>query len=143
MEIRIDRHNVGYLPMRGDTLRTSTVQTVTRPISTRRCSWRATCRPIIPTSLADRRFRSANRWPADLPGFRETVVAYCDAMERLVQKLVPLYALALGLPAAYFDGPFRELPVQAPHDALSAPGRGAVDDEFGIAPHWVHRWPRW
>ena len=31
MDIRIDKHNVGYLPMRGDTLRTSTVQTVTRP----------------------------------------------------------------------------------------------------------------
>ena len=30
-EVRIDRHNVGYLPMRGDTLRTSTVQTVTKP----------------------------------------------------------------------------------------------------------------
>ena len=31
MDVRIDRHNVGYLPMRGDTLRTSTVQSVTRP----------------------------------------------------------------------------------------------------------------
>ena len=30
MDVRIDRHNVGYLPMRGDTLRTSTVQTVTK-----------------------------------------------------------------------------------------------------------------
>ena len=28
MEVRVDKHNVGYLPMRGDTLRTSTVQTV-------------------------------------------------------------------------------------------------------------------
>ena len=33
MKIRIDKHNVGYLPMKGDTLRTSVVQTVTRPRS--------------------------------------------------------------------------------------------------------------
>ncbi|MBV8392057.1 MAG: 2-oxoglutarate and iron-dependent oxygenase domain-containing protein, partial [Alphaproteobacteria bacterium] len=30
MKIRIDRHNVGYLPMRGDTLRTSVVEKVTQ-----------------------------------------------------------------------------------------------------------------
>ena len=51
---------------------------------------------------ADRRFRSANRWPGDLPGFREAIVGYCDTLERLVQRLVRLYAVALGLPPAYF-----------------------------------------
>src|SRR6516225_11663347 len=30
LEIKLDKHNVGYLPMRGDTLRTSTVETVTK-----------------------------------------------------------------------------------------------------------------
>ena len=31
LEVQLDKHNVGYLPMRGDTLCTSTVQTVTKP----------------------------------------------------------------------------------------------------------------
>jgi len=31
LEVKLDRHNVGYLPMRGDTLRASTVETVTKP----------------------------------------------------------------------------------------------------------------
>src|SRR5260370_33748901 len=31
LEINLDKHNVGYLPMKGDTLRTSTVETVTKP----------------------------------------------------------------------------------------------------------------
>ena len=39
---------------------------------------------------------------ANLPGFRETVVDYCDTLERLVQKMVRLYARALDLPAAVF-----------------------------------------
>jgi len=90
--------------------------------------------PDHPDVLADRRFRSANQWPAELPGFRDTVVAYCDAMEWLVQRLVPLYALALGLPAAYFDGPFRDC--QYKLRMTHYPNQGApVDDEFGIAPH--------
>ena len=36
--------------------------------------------------MCDRRFRSANQWPEDLPGFREPLVEYCDALERLVQR---------------------------------------------------------
>lgn len=42
--------------------------------------------------LAHKRFRGINLWPDDLPGFRETVVAYCDALEALTKKLMPLYA---------------------------------------------------
>jgi isopenicillin N synthase-like dioxygenase len=134
MEVRVDRHNVGYLPMRGDTLRTSTVQTVTKANFNEAFFMARDLPDDHPEVLADRRFRSANRWPRDLPGFREGVVAYCDSLERLVMKLVPLYARALGLPAAYFDIPFRDFQYKLrmthyPHQEAVA------DDEFGIAPH--------
>ena len=134
MEIRIDKHNVGYLPMRGDTLRTSTVQTVTRPNLNEALFVARDLPDDHPDVLADRRFRSANRWPAGLPGFRDTVVAYCESMERLVQRLVPLYALALGLPAAYFDGPFHEAQYKLRMTHYPHQDSG-LDDEFGIAPH--------
>jgi len=39
-----------------------------------------------PDVVAGKRFRGANRWPDDLPGFRETVVAYCDALEGLAKN---------------------------------------------------------
>jgi isopenicillin N synthase-like dioxygenase len=61
-----------------------------------------------PDVLAHKRFRGTNMWPDDLPGFRETVVAYCDALEALVKKMMPLYAVALELPADYFDKAFTE-----------------------------------
>src|SRR5260370_28839534 len=89
------------------------------------------CHPAVE---ADRRYRSANQWPSNLPGFSASVVAYCDAMERLVQKLVRLYARALDLPAEYFDAPFTDFQYKLrmthypPHAAVA-------DDEFGIAPH--------
>ena len=134
MEVRIDKHNVGYLPMRGDTLRTSTVQTVTKPNLNEALFVARDLARNHPDVVADRRFRSANRWPSDLPGFREAVVAYCDTMERLVQKLVRLYARALDLPLEYFDAPFAE--PQYKLRMTHYPNQAApADDEFGIAPH--------
>ena len=87
-----------------------------------------------PDVLADRRFRSANRWPTGLPGFREAIAAYCETMEQLVRTLVRLYARALRLPLEYFDHAFREPQYQLrmthyPYRAVLA------DDDFGIAPH--------
>ena len=134
MEVRIDRHNVGYLPMRGDTLRTSVVQTVTKANLNEAFFVARDLPADHPDVVADRRFRSVNRWPQDLLGFRETVITYCETMERLVRQLMPLYARALNLPATYFDAAFVECQYKLrmthyPPQDISA------DDEFGIAPH--------
>src|SRR5579864_5446790 len=59
-----------------------------------------------PDVIANKRFRGLNQWPADLPGFRDTILAYMTAMEALGRKLVPIYAVALDLPATYFDAMF-------------------------------------
>ncbi len=134
MEVRIDKHNVGYLPMRGDTLRTSTVQAVTKPNLNEALFVARDLAPDHPDVVADRRFRSANQWPADLPGFRASVVAYCETMERLAQRLVRLYARALDLPVEYFDAPFGE-PQYKLRMTHYPPQPAATDDEFGIAPH--------
>jgi isopenicillin N synthase-like dioxygenase len=134
LEIKIDKHNVGYLPMKGDTLRTSTVATVTKPNLNEALFVARDLPSDHPDVLTDRRFRSANRWPSALPGFREVVVDYCDAMERLVQKLVRLYARALDLPTEYFDQPFKE-PQYKLRMTHYPPQAGTADDEFGIAPH--------
>lgn len=45
---------------------------------------------------------AVNRWPADLPGFRETLQAYLIAMHGLAEQLMAAIALSLGLPEAYF-----------------------------------------
>jgi len=134
MQVRIDRHNVGYLPMKGDTLRTSVVQTVTKPNFNEALFIARDLPADHPEVKADRRFRSANQWPSGLPGFREKIVSYCDAMERLVQRLMPLYAGALDLPARYFEVPFRDMQykLRATH---YPPQEVRVEDEFGIAPH--------
>lgn len=56
LEVRLDKHNVGYLPMKGDTLRTSTVEIVTKANMNEAFfvaeSWRATIRRYWPTGAS-------------------------------------------------------------------------------------------
>jgi isopenicillin N synthase-like dioxygenase len=44
-----------------------------------------------------------NQWPAGLPGWRETMQNYYDAMERLGRDMLHGFALALDIPETYFD----------------------------------------
>ena len=134
LALKIDKNSTGYLPMRGNTLRTSTIQSGTKPNLNEAFFVKRELPADHPDVLANRRFRGANRWPSDLPGFREIIVDYCQTMERLVQQMVRVYARALDLPANYFDAPFRESQYSLrmthyPHQD------GPVEDEFGLAPH--------
>jgi isopenicillin N synthase-like dioxygenase len=134
LSIRLDKHNVGYLPMMGDTLRTSVVANVTKPNMNEAFFIARDLASDHPDVVCGRRFRSANQWPAGLPGFREPLVEYCEILERLVQRLVRVYARALDLPPTYFDGPFSDF--QYKLRATHYPSMPAeADDEFGIAPH--------
>src|SRR5215472_3483638 len=134
LNIKLDQHNVGYLPMMGDTLRTSVVAHVIKPIMSAAFFMARDLAPDHPDVVSGRRFRSLNQRPGGLPGFREPLVEYCDALERLVQRLVRVYARALDLPATYFDGPFTDFQykLRATHYPSQPKAR---DDEFGIAPH--------
>jgi isopenicillin N synthase-like dioxygenase len=76
-----------------------------------------------------------NQWPAELPGFRDAIMAYFAAMARACRRVLRPLGLALGLPpgweAPYFDAPTAFLrllhyPPQPPE---------APDDAFGSAPH--------
>jgi isopenicillin N synthase-like dioxygenase len=134
LEVKLDKHNVGYLPMGGDTLRTSTVAAVTKPNINEAFFVARDLPNDHPDVRGNRRFRSANRWPTGLPGFREPIVAYCERLEQVVRRLVRLYARALRLPLAYFDEPFSEpqYKLRMTHYPYQP---DLADDEFGIAPH--------
>lgn len=90
--------------------------------------------PDHPDVIARRRFRGLNQWPAGMPGFRETALAYMTSLERLGKKLVPIYAVALDLPPDYFD-PMFEQPNMIQRFTHSPPRPSYEDNEFSIAPH--------
>ena len=67
-------------------------------------------------------------WPEGLPGFREPLVAYCDALERLVQRLVRVYARALVAP--HTDTSF--LTLLAPNDVPGLAFRTQAGDWIDV-----------
>ncbi len=75
-----------------------------------------------------------NVWPENLPGFKDVVLKYQAAAERLGKEFLPLWATALKLPLDFFDKFF-----EVPHVNLSLlhypPQKVIGDRQYGIAPH--------
>jgi isopenicillin N synthase-like dioxygenase len=61
--------------------------------------------PSDPEVVSGKPFRGVNLWP-ELPGFRETALAYFHAMWRVGVDLHAALALDLGLPASFFADKF-------------------------------------
>jgi isopenicillin N synthase-like dioxygenase len=135
LALRFDANNTGYLPMRGATTRLNALGAVQKPNVNEAVFFKRDLPADHPDVLAGRRFRGVNRWPADLPGFRDAVLAYSAAMEALGRSLVPIYAVALGLPATWFDAHFHEpmFTLRMTHYPQQDPM--APEDEWGLAPH--------
>ena len=128
LALRTDEHNIGYLAATGG-------QRAGRRRSRNDAFFlRRERGPDDRDVLANRRFHAMNRWPDDVPGFRDTVLAYMRALERLCQRLVPIYAVALDMPADTFDTAYAE-----PHIILRMshypPLGDDEDDDVSLVPH--------
>ena len=76
------------------------------------------------------------QWPAEavLPGFRDAVERYADALEALGKRLLPVFAGALEMPPGFFDEAFVD-PLYRLRMTHYPPVGAEPADEFGIAPH--------
>jgi isopenicillin N synthase-like dioxygenase len=91
--------------------------------------------PNDPDILAGDRVHALNRWPDNLPGWRETLLAYYDQMERLTATLLRGFALALDLSENHFV-PFYRKPltqINLLHYPPHPPA--ATERQFGLRPH--------
>src|SRR4051794_2959028 len=134
LALQINKDNIGYLPFKGSVTRHSQLNANNLPNLVEAYFTKRELPPDHPDRLSGLPFRGANRWPANLPGFREVVLAYQAAMEALGLRLLPLYAVALDLPPDDFARAFRE-----PMYTLRMshyPRQDVVEEnEFGLAPH--------
>ena len=128
LALKMTTIGTGYVPMGGELPRSSPYYSgTTKPDVSEayvlQRDWGAGHRP------------THNPWPAGLPGFRSTLRAFFDAVEALSLQLLPLYARALDVEAAYFAEKF------PPGHALSVlrvsrmPPKALAADEFHIGPH--------
>jgi isopenicillin N synthase-like dioxygenase len=135
LEIRLNEYNIGYLPMRGGTTRHSALSANNKPNVNEAFFCARELSLDHPDVLAGKPYRCANKWPRDLPGFRDSCLAYSTALEKLARSLVPAYALALDLPETYFDAAFANPMFKLRMTHYPPQQASAVDSEFGLAPH--------
>jgi isopenicillin N synthase-like dioxygenase len=134
LALRIDHNNIGYMAMDASIQRHSKVHKNTKPNKNESYFVGRDRRADDPDVLAGKPLCGINHWPSDLPGFRETIMEYFGALERLGDSLLPICARALELPADYFTAFFT--PAHVNLRLLHYPAQAEIgDNEFGTAPH--------
>jgi isopenicillin N synthase-like dioxygenase len=129
-----NEHNIGYMGYAKSVSRASRVYDGERKSNLVAAMFlKRELPPDHPDIVNNKRFRGPNQWPKDLPGFREVCIAYMDKLEQLGKSMLPLYALALDLPADYFVEAFSEpqYTLRLSHYPPSEP----EENQFGLAPH--------
>jgi isopenicillin N synthase-like dioxygenase len=134
LALRMNQHNIGYMPFRTSVTRHSQLNANNKPNLVEAFFVKRELPPDHPDLAIPAPFRGPNQWPPDLPGFRDTAIAYCTAMEQLGKSLLPLYARALDLPADWFDTAFDQ-PTYTLRLAHYPRQDVVADNEFGLAPH--------
>lgn len=133
MALRMNEHNNGYMTMGRYAVWTSTVNSNDQPDLNEAFFCKRERRPDDPLLRSGRRFVGPNRWPESLSGFRENVLAYTEAIDALGRRVLPVCAVALGLPPQTFDAAFAES--QFSFRLSHYPPVTAAPNQFGIAPH--------
>src|SRR2546422_7006206 len=133
LALRMNEHNNGYMSMGRYAVWTSDVNANDKPDLNEAFFVKRERGPDDPLLRSGRRFVGPNRWPEALPGFRESVLACTEAVDALGRRMVKVCAVALGLPADYFDAAFAES--QFSFRLSHYPPVAAEPNQFGIAPH--------
>src|SRR5438094_8401805 len=133
LALRLNEHNNGYMAIGRYAVWTSEVNANDKPDLNEAFFVKRERPPDDPLRRSGRRFVGPNRWPDGLPGFREAVLAYTDAVDTLGRRLLPVCAIALDLAPHYLDAAFAES--QFSFRLSHYPPVPAEPDPFGVAPH--------
>jgi isopenicillin N synthase-like dioxygenase len=123
----------GYLPSAAYSVKTSGVNDNDQPDLNEAFFMDRERAPDDLDVLAGKLFREPNKWPASLPGFRDFLLRYWDAMEGFAQRLLPIFATALDLPPDHFNPAFVD--AQCVLRLTHYPPTRYRANQFGLAPH--------
>ena len=132
--LSLDENNIGYMPMNASQQVHSTVHEATTPNQNESFFVTHDRGPDHPDVLAGTPLRGSNYWPEGLPGFRESVMHYFKALNKLGQSLVRPFSAALGMPENFLDDYFTD-ENNATLRLLHYPPTKIGKNDFGTAPH--------
>ena len=135
LAVKLDDNNIGYLPINASVQGASTVHKATRPNQNESFFVSHDRGPDHPDVTAGKPLRGRNQWPAGLPGLRADMMAYFAALEAMCDRMLPPFAVALGLRPDYF-APFFANEAHANLRFLHYPPQEMIKaNTFGQAPH--------
>ena len=133
MALAMGSGSVGYLPAARFAIKTSEINQNRKPDLNEAFFIDRERSPDDPEVRAAKPFRELNKWPSDLPGFREAATAYYARLEAFAKSRLPVVATALDLPPDWFDAPFTN--AQCTLRLSHYPPTEYEDNQFGISPH--------
>jgi isopenicillin N synthase-like dioxygenase len=136
LPLRVGKTPTGYLPLGGQTQATSIHGKSIYPDRSTSFYIQNEFAPDHPDRVAGKPWVVDNKWPGNLPGFREAALAYYAAISKLGYKLLHLQALALGLDEEFFINHEAFRPSKGTLRLLHYPPRDpALEGQYGIGPH--------
>src|SRR5271157_2177812 len=135
LALKLNENNIGYLPINASVQGASTVHKATKPNQNESFFVSHDRGPGHPDVIAGKPLRGRNQWPPGQPGIRADMMAYFDALRAMCDRMLPPFAVALGLAPDFF-APFFANEAHANLRFLHYPPQEAVEDNsFGQAPH--------
>ena len=135
MRLKINENNIGYLPVNQSMQRASTVHRNTRPNYNESFFISHDRSADHPDVVAGKPLRGRNQWPEGSERMREIMVRYFRALEGAAERMLPVLARSLDMPADHF-APFFADEAHINLRFLHYPPQEIDDDEqFGQAPH--------
>jgi isopenicillin N synthase-like dioxygenase len=134
-KLKLNENNIGYLAVNQSIQGASSVHRATRPNYNASFFISHDRGPEHPDVVAGTPLRGANQWPAGHDGMRAAMVRYFKTMEALGERMLPVLARALDMPADFF-APFFANEAHVNLRFLHYPPQETDDDEqFGQGPH--------
>lgn len=135
LKLRLNENNIGYMPMNASVQGASTVHKATKPNQNESFFVSHDRGADHPDVVAGLPLRGRNQWPAGMPDLRADMMAYFKAVGAMCDRMLPGFAVALGMPADHF-APFFANEAHANLRFLHYPPQADMSDNtFGAAPH--------
>jgi isopenicillin N synthase-like dioxygenase len=135
LRLKLDENNIGYLPVNQSIQKASTVHKATRPNYNESFFISHDRGADHPDVVAGLPLRGRNQWPEGHERMRAAMVTYFKTLEGVGERMLPVLARALGMPADHF-APFFANEAHINLRFLHYPPQDVRDDEqFGQGPH--------